>query len=287
MAEIEHLFYKTNGIWLHTAAAGPQEGRLIIFLHGFPEFWYGWSEQIPFFAGEGFRVLAPDQRGYNISDRPKGIRSYNEEELVRDVVGLIEAAGREEAVIVGHDWGGAVAWWLAKRYPERVEKLVILNAPHWVAMAEDLSTNLAQLVRSLYIGFFQLPRIPEWLCSMGNWRLTARALRRTSLPRTFSRADINEYKRAWSQPGAFTTMLNWYRAVFRYPPQRPEDPYINVPTLILWGQHDAFLGSELARSSQNMCTNSRLVLIHNATHWVHKEKPEQVNNLIRSFLLSE
>jgi epoxide hydrolase 4 len=287
MAEIEHLFYKTNGIWLHTAAAGPREGRLIIFLHGFPEFWYGWSEQILFFAGEGFRVLAPDQRGYNLSDRPKGIRAYNEEELVRDVLGLIKAAGREKAVIVGHDWGGAVAWRLAKCYPECVEKLVILNAPHWVAMSQDLRTNLAQLMRSLYMGFFQLPRIPERLCSMGNWLLTACTLRRTSLPRTFSRADLKEYKRAWSQPGAFTAMLNWYRAVFRYPLQPPKDPYINVPTLILWGQRDAFLGCELARSSQNMCTNSRLVLIRNATHWVHKEKPEQVNSLIRSFVFSE
>ena len=287
MAEIEHQFYKTNGIWLHTVASGPQEGRLMIFLHGFPEFWYAWSEQIPYFSGEGFRVLAPDQRGYNLSDRPKGIRSYNEEELARDVLGLMDATGREKAVIVGHDWGGAVAWWLAKCYPERVEQLVIINSPHWMAFQEDLRTNLAQLLRSQYMGFFQLPRIPEWLCSLGNWAFTAQALRRTSLPRTFSRADLKEYRRAWSQPGAFTAMLNWYRAVLRYPPLRPENPYITVPTLIIWGQRDAFLGSELARASQNMCTNSRLVMIRNATHWVHKEKPEQVNRLIRSFLALE
>lgn len=284
MIQIEHQFTKVNGLFLHSVAAGPTGGRLIVFLHGFPEFWYSWKEQIPFFAAQGFRVLAPDQRGYNLSERPAGIRAYRLEALAADIAALIQAAGRQSAIVVGHDWGGAVAWHLAKRYREQVERLVILNAPHPQAMRDDLRRNPLQWRRSAYMAFFQLPRLPEWLSSLAHWSPTCSALRHTSRPGTFTPADFQEYRRAWSQPGAFTAMLNWYRAALRFPAGYSTDPYIHVPTLILWGQKDAFLGIELARASQDLCGRSRLIIFHQASHWLQREEPEQVNHLIHTFI---
>jgi epoxide hydrolase 4 len=284
MVDVEHLFLKTNDIWLHTAAAGPLDGPLIVFLHGFPEFWYAWAAQIDYLARQGFRVLAPDQRGYNLSDHPRGVSAYSLDMLAGDIAGLIEAAGREKAIIVGHDWGGAVAWWLAKKCPARVEKLVILNAPHWLAMQDDLQTNPNQWLHSSYIGYFQIPWLPERLFSLGNWAPVAGSLKKTSRPGTFTPSDLRLYRQAWAQPGAFTAMLNWYRAILRFRPRFPENPYINAPTLIIWGEQDPFLGKELARMSLEMCQQGRLVMFRAATHWIQHEEPNQVNEFIRAFV---
>lgn len=284
MPELDHLFLKTNGLWLHVVAAGPEDGPLLIFLHGFPEFWYSWSAQIPYFAGRGFRVLAPDLRGYNLSDRPRGVRPYRIDELAQDVVGLIQAAGRQKAIVVGHDWGGVVAWWLAKRFPETVEKLVILNAPHWAALQEDLSRNPVQWLRSSYAAFFQIPRFPEWLLSLWNWAPMVQLLKSTSRPGTFSPADLRLYRRAWAQPRALTAMLNWYRAAVRFPPSPPANPYIAAPTLILWGANDVAEGKELARMSLRLCNQGKLVMFRGATHWVQREEPARINEFIRAFI---
>ncbi len=284
MAEFRHGFERVNQIWMHTVTAGPENGRLVIFLHGFPEFWYGWNKQIPYFAQAGYRVIAPDQRGYNLSDRPAGIAAYRIEELAQDVVELIGAAGRQSAVIVGHDWGGIVAWWLAKHFPEKVEKLVVLNAPHGMAMLEDVAHNPLQVARSSYAGFFQIPRIPEALYTLWGGFWPGAALQATSRRGAFSADDLRLYRQAWMQPGAFKAMLNWYRAAFRRRTPVPENPYIAVPTLILWGCRDRFLGSELAEMSAGYCRQARLVLFENATHWLQHEEPRQVNRLIEAFL---
>jgi epoxide hydrolase 4 len=284
MPEVEHLFYKTNGIWMHTAAAGPKDGPLLVFLHGFPEFWYGWKEQIPYFAGLGFRVLAPDQRGYNLSDKPRGLDAYRLDVLADDIAGLIEVAGYEKAVVVGHDWGGIVAWWLAKHCPERVERLVVLNAPHWSAMMEDVRSNPRQVLRSAYAGWFQTPILPEVSFQLADGFFLAQGLQFSSRPGIFTGADLRQYRRAWMQPGALTSMLNWYRALLRRSPRWPQNPYIGVETLILWGCRDHFLGTELARMSQAMCSQARLVLFRGATHWLQHEEPDQVNRMISSFI---
>lgn len=272
-----------NGLTFHVAQAGPQEGRLLILLHGFPEFWYGWNSQIPALAAAGYRVWAPDQRGYNLSDKPEGVSSYAIDHLARDVIGLIRAAGQESAVVIGHDWGAMVAWRVAERYPTCVDKLVVMNVPHPDVMAGNLRHNPRQLLRSWYALFFQMPRIPELLLRLHNWHLATDTLRRSSRPGTFSAQDLDRYRQAWSQPGAMTSMINWYRAShFRNAPA--SSGRIRVPTLLLWGAQDRFLGSEMAQPSIDRCDRGSLILYPEATHWLHHEIPDKVNRAIMGFV---
>ncbi len=273
-------FVETNGIRLHVVQAGPLDGPLLILLHGFPEFWYGWKGQIEPLAAAGYRVWVPDQRGYNLSDKPKGVVAYGINTLAADIVGLIDAAGAQKAVVVGHDWGAAVAWWVAATQPERVERLVVLNVPHPAVMKRFVSRNVGQLLRSWYIGFFQLPVLPEWLSRLGNWYTLTRSLRGSSRPGTFSDADLAQYRSAWAQPGALTAMVNWYRAALRRPPTRNTARRITVPTLLIWGARDRFLKREMAQPSIDLCDRGRLVFFENATHWVQHEEAERVNELI-------
>jgi len=273
----------TNGIRLNVVQAGPKDGPLVILLHGFPEFSYGWRRQIPFLAAAGFRVWAPDQRGYNLSDKPEGIGAYTLDELAADVIGLIDAAGAKQVFLIGHDWGGAVAWWLAAKYPERLAKLVILNVPHGAVMAKHLRGNLAQMRRSWYMFFFQIPWLPETAGRVGNWHFSIKALQ-SSRPGTFSDADLNRYRRAWAQPNAYRSMINWYRAMMQKRSRPPKSGRIKAPTLLIWGARDRFFERELAQSSINRCENGRLVFIEEATHWVQHEQSERVNELIGAFL---
>lgn len=278
-----HAFIKTNGITLHVVQAGPHDGPLLIFLHGFPEYWYGWRHQISFFAQAGYRVWIPDQRGYNLSDKPRGLDAYSLDELAADVVGLIDAAGCECAYLVGHDWGANVAWWVAIHYPERLHKLGILNVPHPVIMRQNLRDNPAQLRKSWYMFFFQVPLLPETMIRAVNWRLGWEALQRSSRPGTFSEADLAASRHAWARPGAFTGMLNWYRAIIQRPPHPHASVHIAVPTLLIWGAQDMFLGQEMAEPSVALCENGRFVIIEAASHWVQHEEPEQVNQLLAAF----
>ena len=287
MAQFEHQYLKTNGVWLHVAAAGPQDGPLMIFLHGFPEFWYAWSRHMDYFAEQGYRVLAVDQRGYNLSDRPPRVGDYRSETLAADVAGLVRAAGREKAVIVGHDWGGLVAWYTAILHPEVVERLVVMNAPHPEAFARYLPAHPGQWLRSWYALYFQIPRLPEAQFRPFGWLAVRMALRSSSRPGTFSQASMRAYRLAWSRPGAMTAMLNWYRAALRFPRLPMKNPFIQVPTLIIWGARDRFLSADLASESLNYCAHGRLVLYRQATHWVQHEERPQVNALIHAFMTPE
>jgi epoxide hydrolase 4 len=281
---VEHYDIATNGIRLHVAQAGPATGPLVLLLHGFPEFWYGWRRQLPSLAAAGYHVWAPDQRGYNLSDKPQGVAAYRLEVVAADVIGLIDAAGRGQACLVGHDWGGVVAWWLAIHAPHRLARVVIINAPHGAAMRQQFRRHPAQWLRSAYIGWFQLPWVPEVVARAGHWRLLVRALQRSSRPGTFTPADLERYREAWSRPQAMRAMLNWYRALGRRPPRFPTHPPITVPTLLIWGADDAFLGRELARPSIEQCRAGQLVMIEDATHWVQHEQPARVNALVETFL---
>ncbi|GAB3509186.1 epoxide hydrolase EphM [Spirosoma knui] len=281
---MQHQLVETNGIRLHVVQAGPADGPLLILLHGFPEFWYGWKRQIDDLAGAGYRVWVPDQRGYNRSDKPAGVKSYTVDTLAADVVGLIDAAGAQKARLVGHDWGAAVAWWTAATYPERVERLVVLNVPHPAVMKQFVSRDFGQMRRSWYIGFFQIPVLPELLSRIGHWRLLTRTLTSTSRRGTFIEADLDQYRDAWSQPGAFTAMVNWYRATIQHPPKRSTRIRITVPTLLIWGARDTFLKRDMAQPSIDLCDNGRIVFFEKATHWVQHEESSQVNQLLISFL---
>jgi pimeloyl-ACP methyl ester carboxylesterase len=281
---VEHHQIQTNGTRLHVVQTGPATGPLVLLLHGFPEFWYGWRHQLPSLAAAGYRVWAPDLRGYNASEKPPGVAAYRLEALAADVIGLIDAAGEEQACLVGHDWGGVIAWWIAIHAPHRLQRMVVINAPHGAAMRQQLRRHPAQWLRSAYIGWFQLPRIPELVTRLGRGRLLVWALQRSSRPGTFTPTDLESYREAWSQPQALRAMLNWYRALMRMPPRRPTSRPVTVPTLLLWGANDIFLGREMARASIEQCQQGQLVMFEEATHWVHHEHPVRVNALLETFL---
>ena len=274
---------KTNGAELHVVQSGPVDGPLVILLHGFPEFWYGWRKQIPALARAGFRVWAPDQRGYNTSDKPSRVCDYRLDKLADDVAGLIEISGRRRVVVAGHDWGAAVAWWLAANYPELVERLVILNTPHPQVMQHMLLTDPRQLWRSWYMFLLQIPWLPEYLLRRNNWRAAAEGMQSSSRPGTFTETELELYRSAWSQPGAFRSMVNWYRAALRCRLPPPRNERILPPTLILWGTQDKFVHQEGALRSADRCDLVELVFYNQATHWLQHEEYRDVNERIVAF----
>jgi len=266
---------RTDGIELHAAAAGPEDGPLAVLLHGFPECWYGWHRAIEPFVDAGYRVVVPDQRGYNASEKPDGIAAYRIRELAADVAELIDHCDRETAAIVGHDWGGTVGWWLAASRPSRVSRLVAVNAPHPSVMERTLRESWTQRLRSWYVLAFQVPLLPEAVSRLGDWRLVVRMMRESSRPGTFSGADFERYRTAWSSPGAFRAMLNWYRAAARERPS-PRVDRIEPPTLVIWGACDRLLERSMARGSVDRCVDGRLAWYPEGTHWVHHEEPAAV-----------
>jgi len=282
---LEKLSFKNGDVSLQAVAAGPHDGPVIVLLHGFPEFWYGWRRQIEPLAAAGFRVIVSEQRGYNLSGKPDGVSAYALTELVSDVIAIADQLGREKIFIAGHDWGAAVAWSTALLHPQRIAKLAVLNVPHPSVMRKFLSTRPRQLLRSWYMFFFQLPWLPEAVFSAFNFRIGSRALLRFSRPGTFSEEDLAQYRAAWSQPGALTGMINWYRALFRTRVKFP-DKIVRVPTRILWGERDAFLLAEMARESLRYCTNAELFTFANATHWLQHEEPARVSELLIDFFRS-
>jgi pimeloyl-ACP methyl ester carboxylesterase len=284
MVDIETHYVKTNGIKLHVLQAGAIDGPLVLLLHGFPEFSYAWRYQIPALADAGFRVWAPDQRGYNLSDKPKGIGSYTLDALSRDVVGLIDASGYDQVYVVGHDWGGFVAWYTAEKYPERIKKMVILNAPHRKIMRENLRTNPTQQVKSQYIFDFQTPWLPEVRMKLQNYKGLKKALEASSKPGTFSESDFKKYHEAWSRPKAYHSMINWYRAFMQKPLLDDNLSHkIEVPTLLIWGEADRYLGVEMAQPSIDLCDNGKLIVMKDTGHWIQYEKAEEINKLIKEF----
>lgn len=284
MLEIEHQLIETNGITLHVATAGPPDGKPVLLLHGFPEFWYGWRHQIPVLAAAGFRVVVPDQRGYNESERPEGVRQYAPAELAADAAGLIRAFGLESAIVVGHDFGANVAWWLALTKPSMVQRLVILNVPHPRVFQKALRSSLHQMRKSWYILYFQIPWLPEAMLSRNDMASMVRLLRSSAKPTTFTDADIEQYVGVWRREGAMNAMLNWYRAAARHAPRAPQDWRIVMPTLMIWGAEDSALDLSMAQSSIDMCDDGRLVVIDDATHWVQHDAADRVNTLLLAFL---
>lgn len=277
-----HERITVNGVSLHVVQAGPVEGPLVILLHGFPEFWYSWRHYIPPLVEQGYRVWVPDQRGYNLSSKPQGIDAYALESLAHDITALMDLAGCKQARIVGHDWGGTVAWWLAMHAPERVERAVIIDAVHPLVWMQSLRSSPAQVLRGWYLRFFQLQRLPEVVLRRNHWAALAGLLTGTSRTGTFSEDDLAMYRTAWSQPGALTAMLNWYRAILR---QRLQGPMarIQVPVELIWGTRDRAAGVGLARQSVARCDQGHLELLEDATHWVQHEQPDRVQQLIERF----
>ena len=304
---LEHRYVETNGIRLHCAVDG--DGPLVILLHGFPECWYSWRHQIPALA-QRFRVVAPDLRGYNQSDKPAGVSAYALPELVADVRGLIEAFGERQAIIVGHDWGGGIAWSFAMEHPEMTQRLVVMNCPHPAIFMQHLRTNGRQLARSWYLFFFQIPWLPETLLGLGHARPIANAIRRSAVRQdSLTAEDLDHLRDAASQPGALRSGINYYRAMFRSPlargtwpdwlrrfvhgdrpveglRDRPEDwPKITAPTLLVWGENDVALGKELTLGTDALVAAPlEIKYIPLCGHWVQQEQPAVVNGYLLDFL---
>jgi len=297
---------ETNGIRLHCAVDG--DGPLVILLHGFPECWYSWRHQIAALAPR-FRVVAPDLRGYNQSDKPRGVGAYAMSELVADVHGLIEAFGERQAVIVGHDWGGGVAWTFAMEHPEATRRLVVMNCPHPAIFTQHMRANGRQRARSWYMLFFQIPWLPETLLGLGRARLIGDAIRRSSVRQdSLTTADLDRLRDAASQPGALRGGINYYRAIFRSPEARAswpnwlrrfvygdrpvpgvrdrlEDwPKITAPTLLIWGENDVALGKELTLGMEPLVSPLEIQYIPLCGHCVQQEQPAVVNGYLLDFL---
>lgn len=273
----ESEFRDINGVTLHVVTAGSTDDPLVVLLHGFPEFWYSWHRHIGSLVNAGYRVLVPDQRGYNLSTKPEGIRPYRLTALSQDVVELIKSEGNQSARVVGHDWGAAVAWDIALRHPKTVDQLGILNVPHPSVFQQTLRSNLRQLRKSWYAFFFQLPRLPEWFGTRNNYQTWIDALQ-SSKPDTFTEKDFKRYRIAWSQEGAPTAMIHWYRAI-RYREELPRER-VTSPTMVIWGENDHALIPEMASKSIDYCDDGRLKQLSNATHWLHHEHPERISKLL-------
>jgi len=256
---------------------------MVILLHGFPEFSMSWKEQIPFLVRQGYRVVAPDQRGYNRSDKPERVSDYHIDKLADDILGLIDRFGREKVFLIGHDWGAMVTWWLAARNPARFYRAMVLNVPHFGAMRKGLRSNWEQMRKSWYILFFQIPWLPELISRLTDYRSGLRMMGTSSHQETFSADDLQQYKRAWKQPGAMRSMLNWYRAFIRFSPKL-DDPQVHIPVLIVWGGQDIALTRKTAVDSLSFCDDGQLYFLEEATHWVQHDEPEKVNQLIGRFL---
>ncbi len=294
-ALITHNYAQVNGIRLHYAESG--SGRdLVILLHGFQEFWYSWRHQLTA-LGKTYHVVAPDMRGYNLSDKPPRVEDYRIEVLVEDVLGLINYLGADKAAIVGHDWGAGVAWAVAQKYAERVSKLAALQVPPATAWRANLT--LRQLMRSWYMFFFQLPRIPEWAISRKQFAGLDHTFKGTVARKgSFSDADVEIYKDALRQPGALTGAVNYYRANVRrlisagHRPEREKseprrDGRIRVPTLFIFGEQDfAILPATVRGVEKFVDAPYREVRIADSGHWVQNEAADEVNAVLLEFLES-
>lgn len=276
-----------DGVRLHAVEAGPEDRPLALLLHGFPDCWYGWARQIPALVQMGYRVVALDQRGYNLSDKPGEVADYGLDHLTSDVLAVLRDLGRQKAVIIGHDWGGIVAWRLAMDHPEVVDRLVILNAPHPRAMAREMRKGWMQRLRSIYVLFFQLPWLPEVLLTLSP-RATARAFFQKLATRSasFAAEDVEVLAAAIAQPGAMSAALNWYRAAVRFPPAR-RTADIHRPTLLVWGTADPALGIELTEGVGAWVPRLWLRYFPGMGHWVHWEAAAGVNEQIAAFLAAD
>ena len=295
---MEHFFAPVNGIRLHCVAEGRTDAPLMLFVHGFPEFWLAWKSQLDEF-GKDHRAVAFDLRGHNLSDKPEGVDAYRVKPLLQDLRQLIEhlQADREDksCILVAHDWGGAIAWTFAAAFPRYVKKLVIINAPHTLPFARALASDPVQQEASHYMLLLRHAKAERVLEANNYERLLKMFSRTADGHCALTDEEIPLYREAWSQPGALTCALNLYRASPLYPPT-PEDPgaaalsldpatlMVRVPTLVIWGEADTALGAVLLDGLEELVPDLRIKRIPEGSHWVIHEHPQQVSAAIRAFL---
>lgn len=280
---LESSLVATNGIRLHVVQAGPADGPPVLLLHGFPEFWWSWNAQLKALAQAGFRVIVPDLRGFGRSDKPPRVEDYRGEQRLADIVGLLDALGHPSVYLAGHDFGGFVAWNLAIHHPERVRKLVVFNVAHPEVYRSPPPPEPGHETTSWFRTFFQLPWLPELAIRSGHWYLLSRNLVESSRPGTFAEPALRYYQSAWAYENAMHTMLDWYRASFRFPPDPPADPRVRMPTRVVWGGLDRFNAPSYAAPSVDYCDAGELVLYPDAGHWLLHEEPARTSELLIGF----
>lgn len=262
---------------LHVVVAGPADGAPVVLLHGFPELWYAWRGPLAVLAGAGFRVIVPDQRGYNLSDKPRSVDAYRIDRLAADVAGLIEALGYESAFLAGHDWGGGVAWRTVIDHPKRIRKFAVIDTPHPRA-AEGFESSEATI--SWYRTYLQIPWLPGWTARLGNWAMLTNALRNSSRPGTFPDDVMDQFRAAWDRDGAIHTMGMWYRTA---PVPLPNDGRVSVPTLVLLAANDVYIPSDMTRRSAMFLDHGEIRELGSGTHWVIQEEPARIGNILAEF----
>lgn len=289
---LKHEYADVNGVRLHYVTAG--EGKLIMFVHGFPEFWYEWKNQLAEF-GHDYQAVAPDMRGYNLSSKPAGVDQYQVRYMVEDLRALAEKLGHKKFTLVAHDWGGAIAWAFAIAHPDYLEKLVIINAPHPGVFQRELRDNPAQQKASSYMLMFRSEQAEQTLSANNHALLVQIVLGEGLKNGVFTEEDKKAYIEAWSQPGALTGGLNYYRAARVGPPTGGDSnaanfaagmPSLNVkvPTLVIWGEKDTALLTGNLEGLDKYVPNLTIKRIPDGTHWVIHEKPALVNSYIREFI---
>lgn len=286
--EIRFEFVEANGQRFHVASLGEGD-KLALCLHGFPECWYSWRFQMPLLARLGYRVWAPDLRGYGQSSRPPAIEDYAIEHLMEDVAGLIDASGAKSTMLLAHDWGGIIAWWFAMRRLRPLERLVAMNIPHMAAGRD--SAGLRQRFRSWYALLFQLPGLPERMFGRDARRIGRMFQRASASPDAFTPEDIEVYRKSAAQPGAMKAMIHYYRALIRGGGMKRQlrlgSPVIDIPTLLLWGTADIALGVELTHGTERYVSDLTLRYLPGVGHWVQQEAPEHVNAMLEAWLTGE
>jgi pimeloyl-ACP methyl ester carboxylesterase len=285
--DVKFIRVAANGINFEVATMGSGD-RLALCLHGFPEHAYSWRYQMPLLARLGYRVWAPNLRGYGATDSPQEVRAYRTSTLVEDVAALIRASGAKETLLLAHDWGGALAWSLATQQPHLIDRLAILNLPHPACFARELRRPI-QLVKSWYMFFFQLPWLPEKILGRRQGRGASELIRKTSRnPARFPDEALEPYRANAARPGGLTAMINWYRAAIRGNAlqrfRRMQIPVINIPTLFLWGDADIALSLRTTRGTEKYVSNLTFRVFPGVSHWIQQEAPEAVNAMLEAWL---
>jgi epoxide hydrolase 4 len=277
---------QANGLRFAVRTAGSGD-KLALFLHGFPEAWFSWRHQMTHLAQLGYRVWAPDLRGYGDSERPTRVEDYATDRLVEDVAGLIDASGSKDVTLITHDWGGVVGWHFAMAAKRPLSRFVAMNIPHPRLFAKALRKPFGpQLRRSWYVFLFQLPRVPEWYLARQDYRAIRGAFSSMAIDKAaFPRELLDLYARSASTPGALSAMLAYYRAALRHPPGG-QTPTIETPTLLVWGEEDTALGKELTYGTDRFVTDLTTRYVPRCSHWVQQEKPREVNAILEEWLTS-
>ncbi|USG59461.1 alpha/beta hydrolase [Sneathiella marina] len=293
MTEITHNITAISDIKIHYAESGRDKQDLVLLLHGFPEFWYTWRQQLPD-IGERYHAVAPDMRGYNLSDKPEGIKSYRINHLMADMFRLVEQLGHEKFYLVAHDWGAGVAWAMAIAHPEKIKGLVIMNGPHPFIFSELLSKNETQIEQSQYMAYFRNEGIEDDMLANDCEWLLKWTFKEHLATGQMTEEDRQAYLTAWTRPNALKSMLNYYRASPLTPATaenkgkgfglNPADFVVKVPTLVIWGEEDHALVPENLDGLAELVPDLEIVRLPNVTHWVTHEAPEIVSKEILSFV---